>query len=122
TPGGPRGVMLVWQTSSLTPPGFRSGLTSPRHDRMLSPLPFFHSFGYTVCLWAPASIGMMSVYYPDPRAAKEVGELAKRWQCTIALGTATFVRFYLRRCAPDSFRTCRLFICGAEKLPLPLQH
>lgn len=119
--GEPKGVMLSLRNISSNADGFQLGVNFTRDDRMLCSLPFFHSFGYTVCLWAPASIGMMSVYYPDPRAAKEVGELCKRWKCTIALGTATFVRFYLRRSAPDSFASCRLFICGAEKLPVPVQ-
>ena len=61
------------------------------------------------------------VYYPDPRAAKEVGELARTHRCTIMLGTATFLRFYLRRCDPDDFHTVRILICGAEKLPVKLQ-
>jgi len=31
--------------------------------------------------------------------------------------TATFLRLYLRRCQPDDFKTMRLLVCGAEKLP-----
>ena len=120
--GDPKGVMLSLRNVSANADGFQLGVNFTRDDRMLCTLPFFHSFGYTVCLWAPASIGMMSLYHPDPRAAKEVGELAKRWKATIALGTATFVRFYVRRAEPDSFRTVRLFVCGAEKLPVVLQH
>ena len=120
--GEPKGVMLSLRNVSSNADGFQKGVNFTRHDRMLCTLPFFHSFGYTVCLWAPASIGMMSLYFADPRAAKEVGELAQRWQASIALGTATFVRFYVRRCAVESFRTVRLFICGAEKLPVSLQQ
>lgn len=119
--GEPKGVMLSLRNISSNADSFQKGVNFTTRDRMLCTLPFFHSFGYTVCLWAPASIGMTSVYYPDPRAAKEVGELAERTKCTIALGTATFVRFYVRRCEPTNFRTVRLFICGAEKLPVPLQ-
>jgi acyl-[acyl-carrier-protein]-phospholipid O-acyltransferase/long-chain-fatty-acid--[acyl-carrier-protein] ligase len=63
---------------------------------------------------------MVSVFYPDPRAAKEMGELTKRWQCTIFLSTATFLRFYLRRCEAEDFRSVRLMVCGAEKLPVSL--
>ena len=118
--GDPKGVMLTLRNISCNADSFQKGVNFTRYDRMLCTLPFFHSFGYTVCLWAPASIGMMSVFYPDPRAAKEVGELCQRWGCTIILGTATFVRFYLRRCDPDHFRSCRLFVCGAEKLPVNL--
>jgi acyl-[acyl-carrier-protein]-phospholipid O-acyltransferase/long-chain-fatty-acid--[acyl-carrier-protein] ligase len=63
---------------------------------------------------------MKVVYYPDPRAAKEVGELTRKHRCTILLATATFLRFYIRRCGPDDFKSCRYIICGAEKLPVKL--
>lgn len=116
--GEPKGVTLSLRNVSGNGDSFQKGVNFTPEDRMLCTLPNFHSFGYTVCLWAPAAIGMMSVYYPDPRAAKEVGELCKRWKCTIALGTATFLRFFLRRCQPDDFASVRLFICGAEKLPV----
>jgi acyl-[acyl-carrier-protein]-phospholipid O-acyltransferase/long-chain-fatty-acid--[acyl-carrier-protein] ligase len=118
--GEPKGVTLTLRNISANGDSFEKGVNFTTKDRMLCTLPMFHSFGYTVCLWAPVGIGMMSVYYPDPRAAKEVGELAKRWQCSIALGTATFLRFYLRRCQPDDFKSVRLYICGAEKLPVSL--
>jgi acyl-[acyl-carrier-protein]-phospholipid O-acyltransferase/long-chain-fatty-acid--[acyl-carrier-protein] ligase len=55
--------------------------------------------------------------YPDPRQAKEIGELCRVHRCTGLLSTATFLRFYLRRCEPDDFRTLRIIVCGAEKLP-----
>ena len=42
--------------------------------------------------------GRRAVYHADPRQAKEVGELCKTHRCTLMLGTATFLRFYLRRC------------------------
>jgi acyl-[acyl-carrier-protein]-phospholipid O-acyltransferase/long-chain-fatty-acid--[acyl-carrier-protein] ligase len=118
--GDPKGVMLSLRNVSSNADGFQKGVNFTPRDRMLCTLPVFHSFGFTVCLWAPVSIGMMSVCYPDPRAAKEVGELCKRWKCTIVLGTATFVRFYIRRCQPDDFLSVRLFICGAEKMPVAL--
>jgi acyl-[acyl-carrier-protein]-phospholipid O-acyltransferase/long-chain-fatty-acid--[acyl-carrier-protein] ligase len=34
--------------------------------------------------------------------------------------TATFLRMYLRRCEPNDFKSMRLLVCGAEKLPPPL--
>ena len=92
-----------------------------RTDRLFGVLPFFHSFGYTVCLWAPLGAACTAVYYPDPRSAKEVGELARTHRATLMLSTATFLRFYIRRCNADDFRTVRILICGAEKLPVKLQ-
>jgi acyl-[acyl-carrier-protein]-phospholipid O-acyltransferase/long-chain-fatty-acid--[acyl-carrier-protein] ligase len=118
--GDPKGVMLSYRNISSNGDAFKRGVQLIPKDVMMGSLPFFHSFGYTVCLWAPTGIGMKVVYYPDPRAAKEVGELTRKHQCTILLGTATFLRFYIRRCGPDDFKSCRYIICGAEKLPVKL--
>ena len=51
--GDPKGVMLTVRNISVNSDGFQKGVNFTRHDRMLCTLPFFHSFGYTVCLWAP---------------------------------------------------------------------
>jgi acyl-[acyl-carrier-protein]-phospholipid O-acyltransferase/long-chain-fatty-acid--[acyl-carrier-protein] ligase len=89
-------------------------------DRALGVLPLFHSFGYTVTIWVPLQVGASLVYHPDPRQAKEIGELCRAHLCTIYLSTATFLRFCLKKCQPDDFRSVRLLICGAEKLPQSL--
>lgn len=118
--GEPKGVMLSYRNVTTNAESFRRGVDFSCRDTMLATLPFFHTFGYTVCLWAPLIVAMQAVYFPDPRQAKEVGELCRKYRCTIMLGTATFLRFYLRRCGPDDFRSMRLLICGAEKLPVKL--
>mgnify|MGYP005844619199 CR=1 FL=1 len=118
--GEPKGVMLSHRNIASNIDGFIRGVELQRSDRILATLPYFHSFGYTVCLWAPAIVGMEAVFFPDPRQAKEVGELCQKYQCSIMLGTATFLRFYLRRSGRDDFRSLRLLICGAEKLPIKL--
>jgi acyl-[acyl-carrier-protein]-phospholipid O-acyltransferase / long-chain-fatty-acid--[acyl-carrier-protein] ligase len=38
------------------------------------------------------------------------------------MGTSTFLRFYMRRCGADDFKSVTLLICGAEKLPVKLAH
>jgi acyl-[acyl-carrier-protein]-phospholipid O-acyltransferase/long-chain-fatty-acid--[acyl-carrier-protein] ligase len=118
--GEPKGIMLSQKNIVANVDGFYRGVPIERDDTMLATLPFFHSFGYTVCLWAAVYIGCRSVYYPDPRAAKEVGELCRKHACTVMLGTATFLRFYLRRSGPDDYKSAKLLICGAEKLPVKL--
>lgn len=118
--GEPKGIMLSHRNIAANADGFRRGVELHATDRMLATLPFFHTFGHTVCLWAPAVIAMEAVFFPDPRAAKETGELCKKYRCTILLGTATFVRFYLRRAEKDDFKSLRYLICGAEKLPVSL--
>ncbi|MGL6076790.1 MAG: AMP-binding protein [Fimbriiglobus sp.] len=118
--GEPKGVVLSMRNITANVDGFRRGVEFHDTDRFMVTLPFFHSFGYTVSLWTTLVVGMEAVYFPDPRAAKEVGEYCKKYRCTILLGTATFLRFYLRRCDAEDFRSLRLLVCGAEKLPVKL--
>ena len=115
--GEPKGVMLSHRNIAANADSMIQAIDVNFRDRLLGVLPFFHSFGYTVTLWAPLQVGASSVYHPDPRAAKEVGELCRKYRCTILLSTATFLRFYLRRCDPEDFKSLRLLVCGAEKLP-----
>ena len=115
--GEPKGVMLSHRNIASNAESTVAHIGVTHRDRILGVLPFFHSFGYTVTFWMPLAIGGSTVYYPDPRAAKEIGELCRKHKATIFLGTATFMRFYLRRCEPDDFRSLRLLVCGAEKLP-----
>lgn len=119
--GEPKGVILTHANVATNAEGMISTVSLAPNDRILASLPFFHSFGFTVCLWVPLMCGAVAVYFPDPRSAKEIGEICRRDRLTIVLSTATFLRFYLRRCGPDDFRALRLLICGAEKLPVKLQ-
>jgi acyl-[acyl-carrier-protein]-phospholipid O-acyltransferase/long-chain-fatty-acid--[acyl-carrier-protein] ligase len=119
--GEPKGVVLTHRNVGHNVESAIRTIGIERSDRLFGVLPFFHSFGYTVCLWAPLGAACTAVLYPDPRSAKEVGELARTHLATLMLSTATFLRFYIRRCQPDDFRTIRILICGAEKLPVRLQ-
>jgi acyl-[acyl-carrier-protein]-phospholipid O-acyltransferase / long-chain-fatty-acid--[acyl-carrier-protein] ligase len=118
--GEPKGVMLTHANITANAVSMIQAIGLRKEDRVLGVLPFFHSFGYTVTLWVPLQVGASAVYYPDPRQSKEIGELCRSCHCTLYLSTPTFLRFCLRRCEPDDFRSLRLLICGAEKLPQPL--
>ncbi len=119
--GEPKGIVLTHRNVGHNAASAVHTIGIERTDRLFGILPFFHSFGYTVCLWAPLVAACTVVLYPDPRSSKEVGELARTHRTTLMLSTATFLRFYIRRCNPDDFRTIRILICGAEKLPVKLQ-
>ncbi len=118
--GDPKGVMLTHGNVA----GNAESVIQETHvsapDRLLGVLPLFHSFGYTVTLWCPLQVGASVVFHPDPRAAKDIGDLARDYRCTIYLSTSTFLRFCLKKCAAADFRTIRILVCGAEKLPMSL--
>jgi acyl-[acyl-carrier-protein]-phospholipid O-acyltransferase/long-chain-fatty-acid--[acyl-carrier-protein] ligase len=115
--GEPKGVVLTHRNIAANAVSVIQAVQLRPADRLLGVLPFFHSFGYTVTLWTALQTGASLVYFPDPRAAKEIGELCKKYGCTLFVSTATFLRFCLKRCQPDEFASLRLLICGAEKLP-----
>jgi acyl-[acyl-carrier-protein]-phospholipid O-acyltransferase/long-chain-fatty-acid--[acyl-carrier-protein] ligase len=119
--GEPKGIVLTHRNVGSNVDAAVQTIQIHRSDRLLGVLPFFHSFGYTVALWAPLVAGAAAIYYPDPRAAKEVGNLVRKHRATLMLSTSTFLRFYIRRCDADDFRSLRIIICGAEKLPVKLQ-
>jgi acyl-[acyl-carrier-protein]-phospholipid O-acyltransferase / long-chain-fatty-acid--[acyl-carrier-protein] ligase len=118
--GDPKGVMLTHGNVAANAESMVQAIKLRQSDRLLAILPFFHSFGYTVCLWVPLQDGASTVFHANPLQAKEVCELCKQYQCTIFLSTPTFLRSYLRRCDTDSFKSLRLMVCGAEKLPRAL--
>jgi acyl-[acyl-carrier-protein]-phospholipid O-acyltransferase / long-chain-fatty-acid--[acyl-carrier-protein] ligase len=118
--GEPKGVMLTHGNIAANAESMIQAAGLEARDRLLGVLPMFHSFGYTVTLWAPLQLGASVVYHADPRQAKEIGELCKTYQCTLFVSTATFLRFCLRKCEPDDFKTLRILMCGAEKLPQSL--
>jgi acyl-[acyl-carrier-protein]-phospholipid O-acyltransferase/long-chain-fatty-acid--[acyl-carrier-protein] ligase len=118
--GDPKGVMLTHANIAANVESMIQGIDIKPADRLLGILPFFHSFGYSVTLWAQLQVGASSVFYPNPLAAREIGEVCQKYQPTIFLSTPTFLRSYLRRCEPENFRSVRILMCGAEKLPQSL--
>ncbi len=118
--GEPKGVVLTHQNIMANAESMIQAVDVDHRDVVLGILPFFHSFGFTVTLWVPLLVGASTVYHHDPRQAKEIGELARANSGTILLATPTFLRFFHRRCEPGDFKTMRILICGAEKMPQPL--
>ena len=118
--GEPKGVMLSHGNVAANAESMIQATSLGPVDRVLGVLPFFHSFGYTVALWAPLQVAASAVYHPDPRQAREIGQLCHEHGCTIYLSTATFLRFCLKKCGPDDFRSVRILMCGAEKMPSSL--
>jgi acyl-[acyl-carrier-protein]-phospholipid O-acyltransferase / long-chain-fatty-acid--[acyl-carrier-protein] ligase len=115
--GDPKGVMLTHGNIAANCESVIQAINPTQRDRLLGILPFFHSFGYTVTLWLPLQVGASIVYWANPLQAREIGELSRKQQATIFLSTPTFLRSYIKRCEADDFKSLRLLVCGAEKLP-----
>jgi acyl-[acyl-carrier-protein]-phospholipid O-acyltransferase/long-chain-fatty-acid--[acyl-carrier-protein] ligase len=114
--GTPKGVMLSHSNVLSNTQSVLQVVALGPGDAVLGILPFFHSFGYTVTLWATLLSGARAVYHANPLEAKVIGELCAKYEVTITIGTPTFYQAYLRRCTPEQFQHVRLAMSGAQKL------
>ncbi len=117
--GTPKGIELshknmmgnIKQTTTL--------LNPTDEDVMLGTLPIFHSFGLTVTTLLPLIEGIPVASHPDPTDGFGIGKIAAKYEATILLATATFLRLYTRnrKLTPLMLNNIRMVVAGAEKLP-----
>ncbi len=115
--GDPKGAMLSHRNIASNVNQCRQWFDFEPNDRFLGILPFFHSFGFTGTLMLAATSGIGVVYHPNPRDAKVIGELVRSKKITFVISTPTFLQMYYRTCEPEDFRSVRVVLTGAEKLP-----
>ena len=115
--GMPKGVLLSNANISHNVDAIDRAVRLNNKDTVLGILPFFHSFGYSVTLWAVQTLGPCGVYHFNPLDAKQVGKLSEKFGVTVLLGTPTFLRGYLRRVKPEQFSKLEVVVVGAEKMP-----
>jgi acyl-[acyl-carrier-protein]-phospholipid O-acyltransferase/long-chain-fatty-acid--[acyl-carrier-protein] ligase len=118
--GEPKGVALshrnilanCWQFSSLS--------ILPQSAVMLSCLPMFHSFGFTVNLWYPLIRGCRSVTVPSPLETRKIIDAIREEQVTVMVGAPTFMRPILKKGEAHELKTLKILVSGAEKMPMDL--
>jgi len=121
--GTPKGIELshknmmgnIKQTTTL--------LNPTDQDVMLGTLPIFHSFGLTVTTLLPLIEGIPVASHPDPTDGFGIGKMSAKYEATILLATATFLRLYTRnrKLTPLMLNNIRMVIAGAEKLPIEIR-
>ena len=120
TTGRPKGVELTYGNIAANLAAVDHFVRFQPDDVMVGVLPFFHSFGSTITLWAGLTRDVAVAYHHNPLEAKEIGELVRRTGATILPATPIFLRSYLRRCPPHDFRTLKVVPVGGERLPMDL--
>lgn len=116
--GDPKGVVLSHRNILGNVSQFAQMLNLTRNDSILASLPCFHSFGFTVTIWFPLLEGIRIVTYPSPIDSEKNAELIEKYGITLVLATPTFLRGYLRKSTKEQWKTVKLLVTGAEKLPL----
>ena len=115
--GQPKGVLLSCGNIGSNIQAINEAVQLTPDDVLCGILPFFHSLGFTVTLWAPLALDIKVAYHFSPLEAQAVGKLCDQHRVTILLSTPTFLRSYLKRIAPEHFAALEVVVAGAERLP-----
>jgi len=120
TTGEPKGVVLSHRSLLSNLMSIKASFALSQQDRLIGTLPFFHSFGFTVTLWLPLSMGFYTFYHPNPLDIKNIPLFIQQEHISLMVTTPTFCRHYLERTEPKMFASLKRVVTGAEKLPLLL--
>ena len=114
--GVPKGVCLSHENIVSNINQCLAKIDVREDDYLLNALPMFHSFGLTVGTLMPIFAGGKVFLYISPLHYRVVPEIAYDQNCTVMLGTNTFLRGFGKRAHPYDFYSMRYIFCGAEAL------
>lgn len=114
--GVPKGVELTHRNLLANVRQMLTVIDLQDSDRIFNALPLFHSFGLTVGTLLPIVRGIYTFIYPSPLHYRVVPAAVYDRDCTVMLGTNTFLNGYARKAHPYDFRSIRLLVAAAEKL------
>jgi len=91
----------------------------------LGVLPWYHSFGLTVCMLASCNSGSRLVCIPDPRAGNppftEVLKSIEKYKITTFVGVPTIYSAIVNHPLTDKFDLSSIVGCGSGAAPLPIE-
>lgn len=85
-------------------------------EKVLGCLPYFHSYGFGVTLWAGLVLGWELYPHHNPLDARGIVQFIAENGITAMATTPTFMRNYLKRGTKEQFASVKLLMMGSEKL------
>lgn len=118
----PKGVLLSHDAILSNVAQLRAVLEISNRYKFLTALPMFHSFGLTAGVIVPLLHGCRLVLYPSPLHYRTIPEVAYGRDCSVLLGTPSFLARYGELAHPYDFYNMRYVIAGAERLDEPVRR
>jgi long-chain acyl-CoA synthetase len=91
----------------------------------LGVLPWYHSFGLTICLLGAAFSGSRLICVPDPRAGNppftKVLDAVQRYKATALVGVPTIYVAFMNHPLLSKFDLTSLMACGSGGAPMPVE-
>ena len=115
--GLPKAVPLSHSNIMTNIRDIPSMATAWEKDVLVGILPPFHSFGITATIVLPLSMGIRTVYNPNPTEALTIARLIEEYRVSLMVGTPTFLNGIVKASSSKQLQTLRLVISGAEKCP-----
>lgn len=115
--GLPKAVPLSHSNIMTNIRDIHSMATVWEKDILVGILPPFHSFGITATIVLPLSMGIRTVYHPNPTEASTIARLIEEYRVSLMVGTPTFINGIMNTASIRQLQTLRLAISGAEKCP-----
>lgn len=113
----PKGVPLTHRNLIVNQKGAFETVSIGDQDIILSALPPFHSFGFSVTGLLPLMAGLRAVYFPNPTEGRRLASVIEKRGVTILCLAPTFLKNILRAATPKQLQSLRLVVSGAEKMP-----
>jgi len=114
--GAPKGVELTHRNILANIRQMLAVTDLQDNDRIFNALPLFHSFGLTVGMLLGLVRGMYVFIYTSPVHYRVVPTVFYDTNCSVFLGTNTFLNGYARKAHPYDFRSLRYLFAAAEKV------
>jgi len=114
--GRPKGVVLSHEAILANIAQMRAVIDFTPADKVLNPLPVYHSYSFTAGMMLCLLTGTQLFLYASPLRYRAIPEIAFRRRCTYLFGTSTFLSYYAKNARPLDFHSIRRVISGGEKL------
>lgn len=117
TESEPKGVPLTHRNILSDLSGALEAIQLFETDSLMSILPPFHSFGFTVTGLMPFLAGVKTYFFPNPTDGGAICEKIQKWNITLLCAAPSFLKNILLQCRNEIFASLRIVVTGAERAP-----